>query len=71
MPPDLPITIAEWPRNSRETVHVRLSLRDEQVADRPYQASLNALFAGMRVSVELTDTFTAARSGKTRVMIGG
>ena len=24
MPPDLPFTIAEWPRNHRETVRVRL-----------------------------------------------
>ena len=24
MPPDLPLTLAEWPRNGRETVRVRL-----------------------------------------------
>jgi hypothetical protein len=30
MPPDLPITLAEWPRNSRETVRVRLDLYSGQ-----------------------------------------
>ena len=31
MPPDLPVTLAEWPRNSRETVRVRLDLFSGQV----------------------------------------
>ena len=31
MPPDLPITLAEWPRNSRETARVRLDLFSGQV----------------------------------------
>jgi phenylacetate-CoA ligase len=53
-----------------ESVKVRLSLRDWQVPEAPYHASLNALFAGMQVSIELTDTFTAMRSGKTRVIMG-
>jgi hypothetical protein len=28
---DLPVTLAEWPRNSRETVRVRLDLYSGQV----------------------------------------
>ena len=31
MQPDLPITLAEWPRNSREMVRVRLDLYSGQV----------------------------------------
>jgi hypothetical protein len=31
MPPDLPFTIAEWPRNSRETVRIRLDRYNDQV----------------------------------------
>jgi hypothetical protein len=31
MSPDLPITLAEWPRNSRETVRVRLDRYSGQV----------------------------------------
>jgi hypothetical protein len=31
MQPDLPLTIAEWPRNSRETIRVRLDRYNGQV----------------------------------------
>jgi hypothetical protein len=31
VPPDLPLTIAEWPRNSRETIRVRLDRYNGQV----------------------------------------
>ena len=66
MPPDLPITLAEWPRNSRETVRVRLDLFSGQVVVdcrswwRDASGELRPGKSGLTLSVRHLPTLAAA-----------
>ena len=66
MQPDLPITLAEWPRNSRETVRVRLDLFSGQVVVdcrswwRDADGELRPGKSGLTLSVRHLPTLAAA-----------